>query len=77
MIKRERTEAMSGEAERNTPYDQDAEAGVLGAMLLDREAIGLAIVHNGHITNYDKLRRIYEQQGGRPSTGEVYQPGRK
>lgn len=43
MIKRERTEAMSGEAERNTPYDQDAEAGVLGAMLLDREAIGLAI----------------------------------
>jgi glutamine phosphoribosylpyrophosphate amidotransferase len=25
----------------------------------------LATVHNGHITNYDKLRRIYEQRGVR------------
>ena len=25
----------------------------------------VAIVHNGHITNYHKLRRIYEQQGHR------------
>lgn len=25
----------------------------------------LATVHNGHITNYDKLRRIFEQQGYR------------
>ncbi len=25
----------------------------------------LAIVHNGHITNYHKLRRIYEQDGAR------------
>ena len=25
----------------------------------------LAIVHNGHITNYHKLRRIYEQEGAR------------
>ena len=25
----------------------------------------LATVHNGHITNYDRLRRIYEQQGVR------------
>ena len=25
----------------------------------------LAIVHNGHITNYHKLRRIYEQRGVR------------
>src|SRR5262249_51879842 len=25
----------------------------------------LAVVHNGHITNYHKLRRIYEQEGVR------------
>ncbi len=25
----------------------------------------IATVHNGHITNYDKLRRLYEQQGMR------------
>ena len=25
----------------------------------------LATVHNGHITNYDRLRRIYEQRGAR------------
>src|SRR4029453_13982069 len=25
----------------------------------------LATVHNGHITNYHRLRRIYEQRGGR------------
>jgi glutamate synthase domain-containing protein 1 len=25
----------------------------------------LATVHNGHITNYDRLRRVYEQQGVR------------
>ncbi len=29
----------------------------------------VAIVHNGHITNYHKLRRIYEQQGHRFYTG--------
>ena len=28
-----------------------------------RGVADLAIVHNGHITNYDKLRRIYEQRG--------------
>src|SRR5205814_2895205 len=25
----------------------------------------LAVVHNGHVTNYHKLRRIYEQRGTR------------
>jgi glutamine phosphoribosylpyrophosphate amidotransferase len=29
----------------------------------------LAIVHNGHITNYHKLRRVYEQDGVRFYTG--------
>ncbi len=30
-----------------------------------RGVLDLATVHNGHITNYDRLRRIYEQQGYR------------
>jgi glutamate synthase domain-containing protein 1 len=29
----------------------------------------VAVVHNGHITNYHKMRRIYEQQGHRFYTG--------
>lgn len=29
----------------------------------------IAVVHNGHITNYHKMRRIYEQQGHRFYTG--------
>jgi glutamine phosphoribosylpyrophosphate amidotransferase len=29
----------------------------------------VALVHNGHITNYHKLRRIYEQRGYRFQTG--------
>jgi glutamate synthase domain-containing protein 1 len=29
----------------------------------------LAVVHNGHITNYHRLRRIYEQEGVRFYTG--------
>ena len=37
------TEALVGDFERKTPYAADAEASVLGAMLMDREAIGLAI----------------------------------
>ena len=30
-----------------------------------RGVADLAIVHNGHITNYHRLRRIYEQEGAR------------
>ena len=30
-----------------------------------RGVLDLATVHNGHITNYDRLRRIYEQKGYR------------
>ncbi len=37
------TEVLVEDFERKTPYAQDAEASVLGAMLMDREAIGLAI----------------------------------
>lgn len=29
----------------------------------------IAVVHNGHITNYHKLRRLYEMRGHRFSTG--------